>query len=84
MDMSIFIDNLPVIITALVSVISAFLTMLLYMINKKKKLIELEIANVELETAIIKGSYIICPECKAKIYLKDTKVFTDGGISNED
>lgn len=40
--------------------------------------IRLETKQKELEKAIIDGSYIICPNCGSKIFLKDVDIKTKG------
>lgn len=69
----------PVIVSVLGGLIVAILTYMLAKVKNKTKVAELEAANLELKTAIIKGSFVMCPKCGEKIYLKDVTIYTDGG-----
>jgi len=42
---------------------------------------ELEIEKIELQKAIYNGTYILCPNCGEKIYLKDMKFKVDKEVS---
>lgn len=72
----------PVIVSALAGLGVGFLTYLTKRTKYKTALVEKETENLELQKAIYEGSYIICPECGKKIFLKDSKVYT-GGIKDE-
>lgn len=67
-------------VTPLVSAIVAFLVV--FFNSKKAKfeykeaLAQKEKENLALQKALIEGSYIICPNCGSKIFLKDVQVFT--------
>lgn len=69
----------PVIVSSLAGVVLCILTYITAKIKHKTKVAELEAANVELKTVIVKGSFVICPKCGEKIYLKDVTIYTDGG-----
>ena len=83
-------DYLPQILTLAVTLLSAIVGFLVVYFNSKKakyeyqeKLADKEKQNLELQQAIITGSYIICPNCGQKIYLKDSKVYTQEVEKNE-
>lgn len=67
-------------ITPLLSAIVAFLVV--FFNSKKAKyeykeaLAQKEKENLALQKALIEGSYIICPNCGSKIFLKDVQVYT--------
>lgn len=77
------IDCLPAIVTGLAGLATGFIFYLSKRIKYKTAVAEKEIENVKLQEAIINSSYIICPNCKKQVYLKDTKIYT-GGLLNED
>ncbi len=73
------IEYWPVIVTVIGGVLSCVITYITTKLKNKTKLVELETANIELKTAIVNGSYVICPKCGEKVYLKDITIYTDGG-----
>ena len=81
--MEILKEYLPQLLTIAVTILSALSACLVMFFNSKKAkyeyqktLTEKETENLALQKAIIEGSYIICPNCGHKIFLKDQKVFT--------
>lgn len=73
-----FTNYLSTAIVAVLGIVSAFSAYLVSAINNKKKLKEVELANIELkkeqaelQLAIYNNSYTICPFCGEKIYIKD-------------
>ena len=72
------IEYWPVIVTALCGLCSAVVTYLIAKTKARTKEAELEAVNVELQKTMIEGSYILCPSCGSKIYLKDAKVYVGG------
>lgn len=72
------IEYWPVLVTGLLGLGSAIGTYLIAKAKAKTKEAELELANIELQKAIIEGSYILCPSCGEKIFLKDAKIYTGG------
>lgn len=73
------IEYWPVIVTLVGGLLACILTYITTKVKAKTKEAELEAANIELKTAIINGSYVMCPKCGEKIYLKDVTIYTDGG-----
>lgn len=78
------IPYLPAIITTAGTVAAAICAMIVANAKAKTAKAECEIEKatlekekVQLETAIINGSYIVCPNCGTKIYLKDVQVQID-------
>lgn len=71
------------IISLVAPVASAIVAFLVVFFNSKKAKYEFKEAlalkekeNLALQKALIEGSYIICPHCSSKIFLKDVQVFT--------
>lgn len=85
-----FKELLPYIITAIAGIITAGGTLIVSICNAKKKKYEyqeklseekaknlqLEVAKTELEALMLKGSFIICPNCNTKIKAKDMVFYT--------
>lgn len=71
----IMISSAATVITALTAALIAILNAVKAKASLKKKLAEAETANAELRKAIIESAYIICPQCGAKILLKDQKIY---------
>lgn len=73
----------PQIVSLIAPLLSAIVAFLIVFFNSKKAKFEYKEAlaqkekeNLALQKAIIEGSYIICPNCGAKIFLKDVQVYT--------
>lgn len=83
-------QNLPYIITACVGVCTALGTLIVSILNAKKKKYEykekleevnmqklqVEAKKIELEQLMIEGAFIICPNCDTKIKAKDMIFYT--------
>ena len=72
----------PTIVAGVAGLLGGLIVYLTKRVKYKQLLCEQEIANAELQKAIIEGSYIICPSCGTKIMLKSVEIKT-GGIDNE-
>lgn len=77
-------ENMASILPSLMAIISAFCTLAIVWIKTRKSKLELQNSNIELqkqklelERQMYEGSYIICPDCKRKILLKDMKFIVD-------
>lgn len=84
----IILDNLPAIMTALVSVIGALSALIVSICVYRKKLIDLKVQNLVLEKekvcmekSIYDGSYYICPKCGFKVKLSDMHFETEKEVS---
>lgn len=89
-------DLLPVIIaggTTLITALCGALASFLYARKTKydaiatenelkRENIVLQQEKIELQTAIYTGTYILCPNCGEKIYLKDMKFKVDTEVKN--
>ena len=64
-------DQLITIVPSVVAVIVAFTSYLVVYFNSRKTRLQLEQEKLELEKLTYQGSYVICPDCQRKIYLKD-------------
>ena len=71
------------IVSLITPLLSAFVAFLVVFFNSKKAKYEYKEAlakkekeNIALQKALIEGSYIICPSCGSKIFLKDVTVYT--------
>ena len=71
----ILISSAATVMTALTAAVIAILNAVKAKAALKEKLAEAEIANAELRKAIIESAYIVCPNCGAKILLKDEKIY---------
>lgn len=76
-------ELLPIIITAASTIITAMTATIISWLNAskakatyKEKLAEAEKANAELKKSIIENAFIICPNCGAKIILKNQEIHT--------
>lgn len=71
------------IVSLITPLLSAMVAFLVVFFNSKKAKYEFKEAlalkekeNLALQKALIEGSYIICPNCGSKIFLKDVQVYT--------
>lgn len=78
--MELLYEWLPTLISSATAIISALVGLIVYACTARKtklkleeEKVKLEIEKVELEKSIINNSFIICPSCKEKIYVKDMK-----------
>lgn len=83
-------EVLPYLITALCGIITAAGTLIVSIMNSKKKKYEyqeklseersknlaLEAKKLELEQLMLEGAFIICPNCETKIKAKDMVFYT--------
>ena len=83
-------EILPYLITAICGIITAAGTLVVSILNAKKKKYEyqeklseeraknlaLEVKKVELEKTMLEGAFIICPNCDSKIMAKDMIFYT--------
>lgn len=83
-------ECLPVIITAVSAILTAFtsyVVVALKSIKTKKNLeiekLELEKQKVELDQIMYSKSFIICPDCKRKIFLNDMQFKVDDNSKKE-
>lgn len=58
-------------LSALVAFLVAYFNMRKSKLELQQRNVELETANVEMQTAFYNGSYIVCPKCGSRIYVKD-------------
>lgn len=79
-----FLENwefLASILTILVTCVASICGVTVKVRSDKKALeianVKLETEKAQLETAIVSGSYIVCPNCGHKIFLKDVEVKID-------
>lgn len=77
-------DNFPEFVTAIVSVFTALVSLLMLIISKAKIKNELEIQKTKLKTAQLNSVTTKCPECGSKVYLKDLHFYLPDGSQDDD
>lgn len=77
------IEYWPALVSGISLILGGLLTYIVARLKYKTKVAEKETTIAELQKAIIDGSYILCPSCGEKIYLKDAKVYTGGKKTDE-
>lgn len=89
---------LPYLITAICGIITAAGTLIVSIMNSKKKKFEyqeklseercknlaLEAKKMELEQLMLEGAFIICPKCETKIKAKDMVFYTQEVVKKDE
>lgn len=79
-----FVDHFPELVTALVGVITAFVSLIMLLISKHKTKEELEIAKLKLKKAQLDNISTKCPSCGSSVKLSDLHFYLPDGSKDDD
>lgn len=71
------IELLPALVPTIGTLLSVSIACVIAALKARTAKHELALEKTQLEKTIYEGSYIICPHCGNKVYIRDVKFYVD-------